>query len=42
VIFRYVPPGLLTSLPFAAAALGVIVSLFRRVKRERRASRGSD
>ena len=42
VVFRYVPPGLLTSLPFAAAALGVIVSLLRRVKRERRASRGSD
>jgi uncharacterized membrane protein YfhO len=42
VVFRYVPPGLLTSLPFAAAALGVIVSLLRRVKRERRAGRGSD
>ena len=39
VIFRYVPPGLLTSLPFAAASLGVIVSLFRRVKRERREAR---
>ena len=38
VVFRYVPPGLLTSLPFAAAALGVIVSLFRRVKRERLAT----
>ena len=35
VVFRYLPPGLLSSVPIAAAALGIVVSLFRRMKRER-------
>lgn len=40
VVFRYLPPGLLSTLPMAAAALGILVSLFRRSRHVRGTTAG--